>query len=83
MSGPADPDGGGRRRGRGALGGYLLWCLLLLLVELVYHRHTLLPVEGLWGFYCLLGLLALVAIVLLARLLRRGVMRDGGYYDAS
>jgi hypothetical protein len=55
---------------------------LLLLVDLIYHRHAIFPWEGWFGFYAVFGFVACVALVLAAKyVLRPIVMRDEGYYD--
>jgi hypothetical protein len=59
---------------------YLL-CALLLAADLVIHRHALHSWEPLWGFYAWYGFGACVALVLLAKQLRRAVRRPENYYD--
>jgi hypothetical protein len=60
-----------------------LWILggLLVLADLVVHRHAEAGFDGWFGFYGLYGFIACVALVLAAKLLRRGVMRREDYYD--
>ena len=60
-----------------------LWILgaLLVLLDLVVHRHAEARFDGWFGFYGLYGFLACVALVLAAKLLRRAVMRPEDYYD--
>lgn len=55
--------------------------LLLVLLDLVIRRHAEAGFDGLFGFYGFYGFLACVALVLAAKLLRRGVMRPEDYYD--
>lgn len=56
--------------------------VLLLLVDLVYHRHTIFPWEGWFGFYAVFGFVACVVLVIVAKyVLRPIVMRDEDYYD--
>lgn len=64
----------------------LLWllyliCALLLVTDLVYHRHTVHDWESLWGFYGLYGFVACITLVLTAKWLRRILKRPEGYYD--
>jgi hypothetical protein len=55
--------------------------LLLVLLDLVIHRHAEAGFDGLFGFYGFYGFVACVALVLAAKLLRRAVMRPEDYYD--
>jgi formate hydrogenlyase subunit 3/multisubunit Na+/H+ antiporter MnhD subunit len=54
--------------------GLILICGLLLGLDWVLQRHTDHPWEALFGFYALHGFFACVALVLLARELRKLVM---------
>lgn len=56
-------------------------CFILFAMDLVIHRHTVHPWESFTGFYAIYGFLACVILVLLARELRKVVMRDEDYYD--
>ncbi len=56
-------------------------CAIVLLLDLVYHRHVIHAWENLWGFYGLFGFLACVALVLIAKEMRKVVMRREDYYD--
>ncbi|MGD2075862.1 MAG: hypothetical protein PVI91_16095 [Gammaproteobacteria bacterium] len=56
-------------------------CGLLLAADFVYHRHAAHPWESLWGFYGLYGFVACVALVLIAKQLRKILMRREDYYD--
>lgn len=56
-------------------------CTLILSLELVYHRHVIHAWENLWGFYGLFGFVACVALVLIAKEMRKVVMRREDYYD--
>jgi hypothetical protein len=60
-----------------------LWVFggLLVLADLVVHRHAETAFDGWFGFYGLYGFVACVALVLAAKLLRRVVMRREDYYD--
>lgn len=60
-----------------------LWVMgaLLVLLDLVLHRHAEVGFDGLFGFYAFYGFVACVALVLAAKLLRRAVMRSEDYYD--
>ena len=55
-------------------------CALLLSADLIYHRHTLLSVENLFGFYGIYGFVACVLLVLVAKEMRKIVARPENYY---
>ena len=59
----------------------VLACVLMAGADLVYHRHVVHPFEGLWGFYAIYGFVACVILVLLAKEMRKLLMRDEDYYD--
>lgn len=64
----------------------LLWvfyaiCAGLLITDLFFHRHVTHPWERLFGFYSFYGLGACVALVLIAKQMRKVVMRDEDYYE--
>jgi uncharacterized membrane protein len=56
---------------------------ILFLVDFVFHRHVVHPWEGIWGFYPIYGFVGIVVLVLLAKQLRRVVMRGEDYYDVD
>lgn len=58
-------------------------CAALLLLDVVHHRHVIHDWEGLWGFYGIFGFVACVALVLIAKEMRKVVMRKEDYYDAE
>ena len=62
---------------------YAVWigCALLLGVELLIHKHVETAVEQWFGFHGFFSLIACVALVLAAKLLRRIVSRPEDYYD--
>ena len=53
----------------------------LLIADLVVHRRAEAGLDGWFGFYGVYGFAACVALVLAAKLLRRGVRRPEDYYD--
>ncbi|MBT5414539.1 MAG: hypothetical protein HOK81_08075 [Rhodospirillaceae bacterium] len=64
----------------------LLWvfyaiCGLLFLIDFVYHRHALTGWEGFYGFYPVYGFVACVLLVLIAKQMRKVLMRDEDYYE--
>ena len=58
-------------------------CAVLLLLDLVHHRHAIHAWEHLWGFYGIFAFVACVALVLIAKQLRKVLMRSEDYYDAD
>ena len=64
----------------------VLWTLLatcgfLLIADFIFHRHVVHPWEALWGFYALFGFVACVVLVLVAKGMRKYLMRKEDYYD--
>ena len=53
---------------------------LLVIVDFFVHRHTEHPWEHVKAFYPLYGFVGIVLLVLLAKVLRRLVMRPEDYY---
>jgi len=60
--------------------GLYVVCGLLVAVEIVWHRHTYVPGEDLFGYYAIVGFFAFLLIVLGAKQLRRLIRRDESYY---
>ena len=56
-------------------------CALLLLADVVVHRHVVHAWEGVWGFYAGYGFVACVLLVLIAKEMRKLLMRREDYYD--
>lgn len=56
-------------------------CFVLFAMDLVIDRHIYHPWESFLGFYAIYGCLACVVLVMIARELRKVVMRDEDYYD--
>lgn len=88
---PAGPRNGGERRHvwddpanvRRLFRVFYACCAVLAALDLVVHRHVQHPWEHLIAFYPLYGFLGITALVLLARVLRRLVMRPEDYYDGD
>ncbi len=66
---------------RNLLHVFYVICLVLLLADFMYHRHVTHVWEALWGFYGLFGFAACVTLVLIAKELRKVLMRREDYYD--
>ena len=58
-------------------------CAGLLLADFVVHRHVVHEWEGLWGFYAGYGFVACVLLVLIAKEMRKLLMRREDYYDGD
>lgn len=60
-----------------------LWvvCVLLILLDLVVHRHEDFAFATVFGYHGFYGFFACVALVLAAKQLRKAIMRDEDYYD--
>jgi hypothetical protein len=56
-------------------------CAVSLLGEFVIDRHVDHPWEALWGLYPLYGFGACVLLVLIAKQMRKVLMRKDDYYD--
>ena len=54
-------------------------CALLVIFDFVVHRHTLHPWEHLYAFYPIYGFVSCVVLVLLAKVMRRFLMRADDY----
>jgi anaerobic C4-dicarboxylate transporter len=63
------------------LRGFYVSCVVLLLLDLVIHRHVMHSWENLLGFYPLYGFVGCVILVLIARWMRTFLMRDEDYYE--
>ena len=58
-------------------------CGVLLLLDVVVHRHISHSWEWLWGFYPLYGFVGCVVLVLVAKWMRTFLMRDEDYYERT
>jgi hypothetical protein len=61
--------------------GFYVVCGLLLAIDVFVPKHGPFPVEHTFGFYGLFGFIACVVLVLVAKQLRRVLMRSEDYYD--
>ncbi|MCP5434025.1 MAG: hypothetical protein H6957_01020 [Chromatiaceae bacterium] len=71
------------RNVRRVVRGLLIACVVLVGLDLVLHRHVAHPWEGVFGFYAFYGFVACVLLVLLAKEMRKLVMRDEDYYQRN
>ena len=60
---------------------FYVCCVVLLLLDLVIHRHVLHSWENLFGFYPVYGFIGCVILVLIAKWMRTFLMRDEDYYE--
>lgn len=60
--------------------GLSILCAFLFLMDFVWHRHTKVPGEGLYGFHAIAGFVSFTVIVLGARALRVFIRRDESFY---
>lgn len=56
-------------------------CLMLVAADFVVHRHISLGWEKIPAFYAIYGFVACVLLVVLAKLMRKVIMRKEDYYD--
>jgi hypothetical protein len=56
-------------------------CVFLIVVDVFVPKHGPFAIEHVFGFYGFFGFLACVALVLIAKQLRRILMRPENYYD--
>ncbi len=56
-------------------------CAGLFLIDFVFHRHVEHTAERIYGFYGIYGFVACVVLVLLAKEMRKILMRKENYYD--
>jgi hypothetical protein len=65
------------------LRGFYLICMLLFILDFILHRHAALAWEDYTGFYAIFGFVACVTLVLIAKQMRKIVMRKEDYYDVD
>jgi hypothetical protein len=56
-------------------------CALLFVSDGFYHKHVIFDFENWFGFFGLFGFTVSFALVLVARELRKLIMRSEDYYD--
>lgn len=61
--------------------GLWICCALLLSIDLIVHRHEVFAFASSFGFHGIFGFSACVALVVVAKQLRRVLKRDEDYYD--
>lgn len=61
--------------------GLYITCILLVVADFIIHRHIGLPWEKIPAFYAIYGFVACVVLVVIAKEIRKIVMRKENYYD--
>jgi hypothetical protein len=61
--------------------GFYVVCAVLLAIDVFVPKHSPFAIEHVFGFYGVFGFVACVALVLIAKQLRRVLMRSEDYYD--
>ena len=56
-------------------------CAALIGIDFLVPKHGPFAIEHMWGFYGIFGFFACVALVLIAKQMRKIVMRSEDYYD--
>ncbi len=69
------------RSGRRTVWTVAVLCALLALADLLYHKHVHYSWEGWFNFYGVYGFVSNLLLILVAKPLRRLVMRKEDYYD--
>ena len=65
------------------LRGFYILCGILFALDFAVHRHVYLDWERLPGFYAIFGFVACVLLVLIAKEMRKVLMRKEDYYDVD
>lgn len=66
---------------RRILGWFYAACALVFILDIAIHRHVVHPWENLLFFYCVFGFVACVLLVVVAKWMRKPLMRSEEYYD--
>ncbi|WP_448547830.1 hypothetical protein [Thalassotalea fusca] len=64
---------------------YLLYliCALLFAMDFIVHRHVSHPFDALPGFYPIYGFIGCVVLVIVAKWMRKIIMRSEHYYASK
>ena len=63
------------------LNGFYIICAILFVADFIVHRHVAHPWEDFPGFYAIYGFVACVLLVVVAKEMRKVLMRKEDYYD--
>ncbi|MEQ3652252.1 MAG: hypothetical protein ABNH21_18595 [Glaciecola sp.] len=61
---------------------FYVLCVVLVIADFIVHRHIYVSFEEIPAFYAIYGFVACVVLVVIAKEMRKLVMRDEKYYDA-
>ncbi len=61
--------------------GFYAICILLVIADFIIHRHIVLDWEKIPAFYAIYGFVACVILVIIAKGIRKMVIRKEDYYD--
>jgi hypothetical protein len=62
---------------------FYLLCVILVVLDLFVHRHVAHPWERFFGFHAFYGFVACWTLVVVAKGMRKVLMRDEDYYDVD
>ncbi|MGB1297111.1 MAG: hypothetical protein ACPG8A_02490 [Psychrobium sp.] len=60
---------------------FYVLCAVLVLVDFVVHRHIYHDWENIPAFYAIYGFIGCVVLVLIAKAMRKVLMKEEDYYD--
>lgn len=63
------------------LAGFYAICIILIIADFIVHRHISMEWEKIPAFYAFYGFIACVLLVIVAKMMRKVVMREENYYD--
>ena len=63
------------------LNGFYAICVILVIADFIFHRHIGFGWEEIPAFYAIYGFVACVVLVVIAKKMRKIVMRKEDYYD--
>ena len=63
------------------LKGFYAICIILIIADFIIHRHTTMGWEKIPAFYAIYGFTACVVLVVVAKMMRKVIMRKENYYD--
>lgn len=65
------------------LWGFYAALVVLVLLDGIIHKHAEFPWQGQFGFFATYGFVSCVALIFIAKGLRRLIRRDEDYYERS
>jgi len=63
------------------LKGFYAICIILVIADFIIHRHMTMGWEKIPAFYAIYGFVACVVLVVIAKMMRKVIMRKENYYD--